>query len=154
MAERLIGSLLYDEHPKARPLKDRLKYPVIMLLVLVVIGALTYTFINYPYERRVQAFLDAIRDQRYEEAYGMWDGGEAYDMKRFLEDWGTDAYYTLGSTLEVVDSNTAGRGVIVYVSVHPDDETPTAIRVDKETRRLSYSPTNKYLRTRIYGPPE
>jgi hypothetical protein len=156
MAERLIGSLLYDEHPEprnARPWKDRLKYPVIIGLILTVGGGFLYKFINYPEEHQVRVFLDAVRAQDYDDAYAMWDGGEAYDMNRFLEDWGVEAYYTAGSALQVVDSNGSGGSVIVYVAVHPDDETPTALRVDKETRLLSYSPTNKYIRTSIYGLP-
>ncbi len=151
-----MGSLLYGDHPepkKARPWKDRLKYPVIFGLIFVVGGGLLYKFINYPEERQVQVFLDAVRAQRYDEAYAMWDGGPVYTMDRFLEDWGEDAYYTAGSILQVVDSNNSGPNVIVYVSVHPDDETPTALLVDKETKLLSYSPTNKYIRSSIYGLP-
>lgn len=156
MAERLIGSLIYGDHPepkKARPWKDRLKYPVIFGLIFVVGGGLLYKFVNYPEERQVQIFLDAVAEGRYEDAYAMWDGGSAYTMDRFLEDWGSEAYYTAGTVLRVVDSNSSGGSVIVYVSIHPEDKTPTAIRVDKETKRLSYSPTNKYIPTAIYGPP-
>ena len=156
MAERLIGSLIYGDHPnpkKARPWKDVLKVPVTIGLIFIVGGGLGYKFINYREEAQVQRFLDAVAEERFDDAFTMWDGGEAYDMERFLEDWGTEAYYTLGSTLEVVDSNNSGGAVIVYVSIHPDDETPTALRVAKETRLLSYSPTNKHLPIAIYGLP-
>jgi hypothetical protein len=156
MAERLIGSLVYGDHPEpkqARPWKERFKFPVTIGLILIVGGGLLYKFINYPEESRVQSFLDAVGEGRFDDAYAMWDGGEAYDIGRFLEDWGSDAYYTTGSTLEVVDSEGSGGSVIVYVSVHAEDDRPTALRVDKETRLLSYSPTSKYINTAIYGPP-
>ncbi len=156
MSERLIGSLVYGDHPepkKARPWKERLKYPVTIGLVLAVGGGLLYTFINYPEERQVRLFLEAVLAERYDEAFAMWDGGEAYDMDRFLEDWGPEAYYTADTMLRVVDSDNSGGAVIVYVAIHPDDETPTPLRVDKETRLLSFSPTSKYIREAIYGLP-
>ena len=156
MAERLIGSLIYGDHPdpkKARPWKDILKVPVTIGVIFIVGGLLGYNFINYREEAQVRRFLDAVAGERFDDAFAMWDGGEAYDMKRFLEDWGLDAYYTAGTTLEVVDSNSSGSAVIVYVSIHPDDEAPTALRVDKKTRLLSYSPTTKYIPMTIYGLP-
>lgn len=156
MAERFIGSLIYGDHPeprKARQWKGWYKVPVTIGLTVIVGGALLYKFINFPEEFQVQRFLDAVIEERYDDAFAMWNGGEAYDLERFLEDWGMDGYYTAGATLKVVDSNNNGGTVIVYVSVHADDEAPTALRVDKETKLLSYSPTNKYVPTAIYGPP-
>jgi hypothetical protein len=156
MAERLIGSLIYGDHPdpkNARPWKDRLKVPVAFGLVFIVGGGLLYKFVNFREEAQVQRFLDAVVEERYDDAFAMWDGGEAYGLDRFLEDWGMDAYYTTGTTLMVVDSNNSGGSIIVYVSIHPDDEAPTALRVDKETRLLSYAPSNKYIPTAIYGLP-
>jgi hypothetical protein len=156
MAERLIGSLLYDDHPEprqARAWKERLKVPVAIALIFIVGGGLLYKFVNFREEARVRAFLTAVAQERYEDAFAMWDGGQAYTLARFLEDWGSDAYYTAGTTLEIVDSNSSGGGVIVYVSIHADDQMPTAIRVDKESGLLSYSPTSKYIRTQIFGPP-
>ena len=65
-------------------------------------------------------------------------------MQDFLNDWGTDGYYTKGvSTAKVIDSNSRGPVVIVYVGIDKF-KLPLALRVDKETLKLSYSPTNKY----------
>jgi hypothetical protein len=155
MEDRLIGSLIYGDHPeprKARPWKQRLKAPVAITLILVVGGGLLYTFINFREEARVRSFLAAIAEERYEDAFAMWDAGPSYTFDRFLEDWGSEAYYTTGTTLEVVDSESSGGGVIVYVSIDESDPVPTAIRVDKETRLLSYSPTNKYQPVQIFAP--
>jgi hypothetical protein len=65
-------------------------------------------------------------------------------MQDFLDDWGKDGYYMKGvTTAEVIDSNSRGPVVVVYIGFDQRD-LPLAIRVDKETLKLSYSPTNKY----------
>jgi hypothetical protein len=146
MAEKLIGSLLYDDHPeprKARALKDRLKVPVALLLTLLVIGGGLYRFINYREESKVSAFLEAVAADQFEDAYAMWDGAERYDLEDFLEDWGDDGFYTTGlETFDVIDSNNRGSSVTVYATVN--NGFPIAILVDKETLLLSFAPENKY----------
>lgn len=146
MADKLIGSLIYDDHPepkKARPLKDRLKVPLAIVLALAIIGGLLYKFINYREESQVSAFLEAVADGLYEDAYAMWDGDERYDLDDFLVDWGDSGFYTTGMTTHaVIDSNTRGSRVVVYATVN--DGFPIAILVDKESLRLSFSPDNKY----------
>ncbi len=146
MAEKLIGSLIYDDHPeprKARPLKDRLKVPVSLILSLLIVGGLLYRFVNYREESRVSAFLEAIAADQFEDAYGMWDGDERYDIDDFLVDWGPNGFYTTGlETTDVIDSNNRGSSVIVYAIVN--DGFPIAVLVDKETLLLSFSPENKY----------
>ena len=146
MAEKLIGSLIHGDHPepgKARPLKDRLKIPVALLLTLLVIGGGLYRFINYREESRVSAFLETIAARQFEDAYAMWDGDERYDLGDFLEDWGEAGFYTTGlERFDVIDSNNRGSSVIVYATVN--DGFPIAILADKETLLLSFSPENKY----------
>lgn len=146
MAERLIGSLIHDDHPlprKARPWKERLKWPLILFLIIVVAGGILYKFVNYREEARVRVFLSAVAAGDYEAAYAMWDGHERYSLDGFLEDWGPDGYYTNSrADYEVIDSNGSGPSVIVYARVART--IPVAIRVDKETLGLSFSPRNKY----------
>jgi hypothetical protein len=146
MAERLIGSLIYDDHPPprmARPWKDRIKGPLTLFVVVGVIAGLAYTFANYREEARVGAFLSAIGEGDYDEAYSMWEGHERYSMESFLEDWGPDGYYTNDrGEYDVVDSNSHGSSVIVYARVART--VPVAIMVDKDALTLSFSPENKY----------
>jgi hypothetical protein len=147
MAEKLIGSLIHGEHvipKKARPWKERLKVPAAIGLVLIVIGGAAYKFANYREESRVHQFLESVIAGRYEAAFADWDAGGSYGMKEFLEDWGKEGFYTKGaSRTDVIDSNSSGKTVIVYVEIDTFNE-PVAIMVDKETLKLSYSPVNKY----------
>lgn len=146
MAGRLMGSLIYEDHPiprKARPWKERIRWPLAIFVLAGVTGGLLYQFANYREEARVQAFLEAVATGDYESAYGMWEGHDRYSLSSFLEDWGADGYYTnQRGDYDVVDSNSHGSSVIVYARVART--IPVAIMVDKEALTLSFSPENKY----------
>ena len=146
MADKIIGSLIYDDHPiprKSRAWKERLKVPLAIGIVLLVIGGIAWKFANFREEGRVRQFMDSIRASQYEVAYQMWDIEGRYRMEDFLQDWGHDGFYTKGMHDErIVDSNGKGGSVIVYVSI--DDRRPVALMVDKENLKISFSPTNKY----------
>ncbi len=147
MAEKIIGSLIYGDHPipkRGRAWKDRLKVPVSIGLVLLVIGGLAYKFANFQEERRVKLFMAAVEGGQYDDAYKNWDADEHYRMKDFLEDWGKEGYYSKGMhQARVVGSNGKGGAVVVYVAMD-NFKRPVALLVSKETMKLSFSPVNKY----------
>ncbi len=147
MADKLIGSLIYGDHvvpKKSRPWKQRLKVPVAVGLLVIVISVLAYKFANFREEGQTRDFLEAVLAGQYDAAFGMWEAQSGYLMKDFLSDWGKEGYYTKGiQKAEVIDSNTSGLVVIVYVALDTF-KAPLALRVDKETLKLSYSPVNKY----------
>jgi len=147
MADKLIGSLLYDEHPipkRSRALKERLKVPVAIALVLIFISGIAYKFANFREERSVRRFVAAIENGQYDVAYQDWDADGRYTVKDFLQDWGKDGYYTKGMhDARVVDSNGKGGSVVVYLGID-SLKSPVALRVDKETLKISFSPVSKY----------
>ena len=147
MAEKIIHSLIYDDHPipkKSRALKERLKVPVAIALVLIFVSGVVYKFANFREERRVRQFMSAIENGQYDSAYQEWDAGGRYTMKDFLQDWGKEGYYTKGMhDARVIDSNGKGSAVVVYVGID-SLKNPVALRVDKETLKLSFSPESKY----------
>jgi len=147
MADRLIGSLLYDDHPipkKSRALKDRLKVPAAIALVLIFVSGIAYKFANYREERRVRQFVGAIEKEQYDAAYREWDADGRYTMNDFLQDWGKEGYYTKGMhEARVIDSNGRGGAVVVYLAID-SLKSPVALRVDKETMKISFSPVSKY----------
>ena len=149
MAEKLIGSLIYGEHAapkKQRPWKDRLKVPLTIGIVLIVIGGTAYKFANYREEHLVATFLSNVRQGHYDAAFANWESDDHYTMKDFLVDWGKEGYYTKGSEkFSVNDSNTSGSAVVVYVALD-NFRAPIALRVDKQTLKISFSPVNKYKR--------
>ena len=147
MADKLIGSLLYDDHPipkKSRALKDRLKVPAAIFLVLIFVSGIAYKFANYREERRIRQFVGAIEGGQYELAYQQWDSDSRYTMNDFLQDWGKEGYYTKGMhDARVIDSNGRGAAVVVYLAID-SLKSPVALRVDKETMKISFSPVSKY----------
>ena len=147
MAEKLIGSLIYGTHvvpKKQRPWTQRLKVPVAILTVALVIAGLGYKFINYREERHVMNFIGLLQQGQYDAAFAAWDSDSHYAMKDFLVDWGKDGYYMENlKEFSVVDSNSSGGAVIVYVQFDTF-KAPVAIRVDKETLKMTFSPVNKY----------
>jgi hypothetical protein len=147
MAEKIIRSLIYDDHPipkRSRALKDRLKVPVAIALVLIFVSGLAYKFANYREERRVRQFMEVVRSGQYETAYQQWDAEGRYTMTDFLQDWGMDGYYTKGMhESHIVTSNSQGSGVIVYVGID-SLKSPVALLVNKESLKISFSPVSKY----------
>ncbi len=146
MADKIIGSLLYDAHPipkKSRAWKERLKVPVAIAVVLLVIGGTAYKFANYREEGRVREFIETVQSGQFETAFQIWNTTGNYRIQDFLQDWGRDGFYTKGMhDAKIVDSNSQGTSVIVYLGI--DDLTPVALLVDKETLKISFSPVNKY----------
>jgi len=147
MAEKIIGSLLHDDHPipkRSRALKERLKVPFVIGLVLIFLGGIAYKFANFREERRVRQFIAAVQNGQYDSAYQEWDSDGRYTMKDFLQDWGKEGYYTKGMhEARVVDSNSKGSAVVVYLGID-SLKYPVALRVDKESLRISFSPVSKY----------
>src|SRR5437667_12716467 len=146
MADKIIGSLIYDNHPipkKSRAWKEWIKFPVAIGIVLLVIGGIAWKFANFREEGRVRQFIQAVQGGQYDAAYQLWDVEGRYRMEDFLQDWGRDGFYTKGmQEARVVDSNGKGGSVIVYVAI--DNRRPVALMVDKESLKISFSPTNKY----------
>jgi hypothetical protein len=103
-----------------------------------------YKFANYREERRVRQFMETVQSGQLDTAYQQWDAGGRYSIKDFAADWGKDGYYTKGMhEAHVVDSNSQGSSVVVYVGIDTL-RSPVALLVDKETLKISFSPNSKY----------
>jgi len=145
----MVGSLIYGNHKvpkKSRPWKERWKLPTAVALVFLAIIVVAYEFCNYREEGAVKQFLGNVFSGNMEAAFSEWDlEGGSYNMKRFTEDWGNDGFYRKGATTgKVIDSNGKGSAVVVYVDI-AGQRFPLALRVDKQTLKISYAPNNKYI---------
>ena len=141
-------SLLYDDHPipkKSRALKERLKVPVAIRVGSDLYRRHRVQVRQLPGRRPAcSTSCRTIESGQYDEAYQEWDADGRYTIKDFLQDWGKDGYYTKGMhEASVVDSNGAGGAVTVYVGID-SLKSPVALRVDKETLKISFSPVSKY----------
>jgi hypothetical protein len=148
MREPMVGSLIFGDHKipkKSRPWKERLKIPLAVGVVFLALVVVIYEYHNYREERAVTQFLNEVFSNHSDDAFAEWDiEGGSYTKQDFLSDWGKDGYYTKGvSSAKVIDSNSKGPVVVVYIGFDTF-KLPLAVRVDKQTLKLSYSPTNKY----------
>jgi hypothetical protein len=148
MKEPMVGSLLYGDHKvpkKSRSWQERVKLPGIVIVVFIVLGFVAYKYYNFQQERSVTEFLAEVSSGQIDTAFSKWDvEGGSYTMKDFVSDWGKEGYYTKGATSKkVIDSNSRGQEVVVYVDIDTF-KVPLALRVNRETLKLSYSPNNKY----------
>jgi hypothetical protein len=146
MTAKLIGNLITGDHvaPKpSMPLQQKFTVAVALFAVISLGGFLVWKFINYREESRVTSFLDAVAHGQYDRAYASWDADERYKMKDFLEDFGSEGFYTKGMhTGRVVNSKGQGGAVVVCVKLD-NFQKQLPIRVDKESLKLSYSPVDK-----------
>ena len=146
MAAKLIGNLITGDHvaPKpGMPLQRKLSIAVALFVVVSFGGFLIWKFINYREESRVTGFLDAIAHGQYDRAYASWDADDRYKMKDFLEDFGSEGFYTKNMhSARVVNSKGQGGAVVVCVQLDKFQKQ-LPIRVDKESLKLSYSPVDK-----------
>jgi hypothetical protein len=144
----MVGSLIYGDHkvPKrSRPWKERWKLPAAIIALFILLSFLGYKYCNYRQESSVTEFLTDVKQGNLDAAFAKWEiEGSSYTMKDFMSDWGKDGYYTKGATSsKVIDSNSRGTEVVVYVDINTF-QIPLALRVNKETLKISYSPNNKY----------
>ncbi|HEX4997105.1 MAG TPA: hypothetical protein VFY29_02700 [Terriglobia bacterium] len=146
MAEKLISSLIYGEHPIPRPpfWKRHLKKLAATAVILLVVSGAVYKYINYREEARVREFFEDISSGNYDAAYARWDSnGSRYAMGDFLQDWGSEGYYTKGaSAVRIMTSHGQGSSVIVQVAIDKFSK-PVALRVNKETMKLSFAPNTR-----------
>ncbi|SEG42680.1 hypothetical protein SAMN05421819_2872 [Bryocella elongata] len=114
---------------------------IVLLIVLTFVGYVTghgWLFSNYPSQRKVDKFLNAIEAKDYAKAYGIYnndadwashaDKYKDYPLARFTEDWTTHSPIEAPITSHHVDasatdgSGTFGTGVIVAVNVNDKKE--------------------------------
>src|SRR6266480_2871851 len=100
--------------------KDRsLRVPLVLALVVVAACLLLYRFANFREERAVRLFLEELKAGNYPKAYQLWGPSPAYSYKDFMADWGEQGYYGRPKSFKILDSQTRGSGVIVYVQIEP-----------------------------------
>ena len=128
------------------------------LLLLALIGLLTYRFWNWREERAVDRFFTHLEQKDYEGAYGVWmaDAGwrqhspkyTRYTYDDFYRDWGPGGQWGLIKSHKIeaaVRPPKGGSGVIVVVIINQRAEK-AFLWVEKSDLTLSFSPYEVELR--------
>ncbi len=120
---------------KSRPLL----VPVGLALAVIAACLLLYRFANFREERVVRQFLDEVKAGNYQQAYKVWGPSSTYSYGDFTSDWGERGYYGKVTGYRIVDSQTRGTGVVVYVKFE-HLKKPMAFWVERKTRALGFAP--------------
>jgi hypothetical protein len=109
--------------------------------ILLAVGGFFY-FRTWSQERAIGRFVDALEQQKYEDAYQMWCTAAKpcrfYPLDKFKEDWGPQGHYGKVSDLKFGAVDYCKSGVVFEV------ETPTlpafGLWVERETNLISFAP--------------
>jgi hypothetical protein len=141
------------EAPVYDPRRERRKKIIIAAVVLLVIVAavLAYLYRNWPEERVVGKFFDALVARDFEKAYGIWLADPAwkqhpqkysqYSFHDFYQDWGPGGEWGIIRSYRIDGSATPkhGSGVVVVVTINERSQQ-ARIWVEKKDKTLTFSP--------------
>jgi hypothetical protein len=146
----------YDPRP-ARKKRDR----ILALIVLVIVAGLVWwQFRFWPEEHQVDRFFDALQQQNYEHAYGIWMHDpewkqhpgkySRYSYNDFVKDWGPGGEWGIIKSHHVdgaaVPKGYSGSpfaiasGVVVVVTVNDRVADKAHVWVQKDDKTLGFSP--------------
>jgi hypothetical protein len=152
---------LFEAQPfdEARARKRR-NIIVISIVTVIVIAALLWLNRFWPEEHIVGQFFNALEQQKFEKAYGVWmqdpdwkqhpDNFKRYSYNDFIKDWGPGGEWGIVKSHHIdctaVPSGYSGSpfatasGVVVVVTVNDRVADKASIWVQKEDKTLGLSP--------------
>ena len=144
----LLDAKQYDPE-KSRKKRSRI---ISAILVVIVLAFLAWWFRYWPQERVVGHFFQALQQQDYNKAYGIWmhdpdwqkhpQAHSKYPFNEFYRDWGPGGEWGLIKTEKVYGASTCpgpSSGVVVDVIVNGRTEH-AQVWVEKSDKTLSFPP--------------
>ncbi len=142
---------------RARKKRNRI---IVLVLVVIVIGVACWLLRFWPEEHLVDRFFDALQQQNYDQAYGVWmhdpdwkqhpDKYSQYPYNDFIKDWGPSGEWGIIKSHHVdgaaVPKGYSGSpfatasGVVVVVTVNDRIADKAHIWVQKNDKTLGFSP--------------
>lgn len=158
---------LFEAHPYD-PSQARKKRNIIIAIVFVVIIVVIFWWQLrfWPEERVVDRFFDALQQQKFEQAYGIWMNDPDWQQHRqrysrytyddFMKDWGPGGEWGIIKSHKIFGAGYPPRGhgaptfgtpsgVVVIVTVNDRIADKASLWVQKGDKTLGFSP---------YVPPE
>lgn len=148
MSTSIFEPTTYD--PKRSKRKKWIIVGVVVAALLAVF--LWFQFRNWPEERVVNHFFQALEARDYEKAYGIWMADPEwkqhpgqhprYRYGDFYLDWGPGGEYGLINShhIDGTANPKRGSGVVVVVTVNERVEPKSRLWVEKSDKTMSYSP--------------
>ena len=123
--------------------EKKVKLLAISAALIIVTSATAYfTFRDFSEERKITAFLDAVKRQDFKTAYTFWGCTQEapcrdYSFEKFMEDWGPRGDNFKFATGEVHDNERCGTGYLAAVG--PADRG-VSLWVERSTGIVGYAP--------------
>jgi hypothetical protein len=108
------------------------------VFVLLLSGYGYWRLRNFAEERQALHFFQALQRKDFEEAYRIWQPGDSYKFKDFLEDWGDRGLQGPVESFRIVRSRRRGTGVIVEVQVNRKENV--RLWVERGDKSLTFPP--------------
>ncbi|MGH9783689.1 MAG: hypothetical protein ACRD88_05840, partial [Terriglobia bacterium] len=108
------------------------------VFVLLLSGYGYWRFRNFAEERQALHFFQALQRKDFEEAYRIWQPGDSYKFKDFLEDWGDQGLQGPVESFRIVRSRRRGTGVIVEIQVNRKENV--RLWVERGDKSLTFPP--------------
>ena len=144
----LLDAKEYDPRKERRRKKIIISAVVFILLVLF----LGWWFRFWPEEHVANRFFDALQNQNYEAAYGIWfqdpqwkqhpERYPKYSYKDFYQDWGPGGEWGRIKSHKIYAAGSppgGGSGVIIDMTVN-DRTEPARVWVQKADKTMTFSP--------------
>jgi hypothetical protein len=135
-------ALLDENYGVADAKRSRVRWRIVLwgLLAVAVGVSLFFTFRNWREERTMNRFLALLREQKYQDAYALWDDPEtrsSYPPEKFIADFGPSGEFANVGTakIEIIDS--CGDGV-VFTLVFPG-KPPLGLVVVRATNVIGFA---------------
>lgn len=131
---------MFDNIKPIDPKSERRRRYLIsgLVFVLLLSGYGYYQFRNYAEERQARSFFEALQRKDFAEAYRIWQPGDSYKFKDFLEDWGDQGLQGPVERFRIVRSRRRGTGVIVQVRVNGSQDV--SLWVERRDKSLTFPP--------------
>ena len=144
------------------PAPERKKLRLILAIAggIIVIGILWWMFRFWPEEHVVDQFFDALQQQNYEKAYGVWmhdpdwkqhpEKYARYKYNEFVQDWGPGSEWGVIKSHRIYGTGVpkghsgspfaTASGVVVVVTVNDRISDKARIWVQNDDKTLGFSP--------------
>ena len=129
---------LLDTTPPKPPIHFR-RYIILGVLIFLIAEGLYFGLRNYPEERAVTRFLTALKQEKFQEAYRLWQPSPSYSFQDFLHDWGTQGDYGKIREFQILGTRAKGSSLVIVTIKVNNVALPLDIVVDRKTKGLSYS---------------
>jgi hypothetical protein len=125
--------------PPPKPSRHIWRYIVLGFLILLLAEGLYLALRNYPSERAVTRFLTALEQQKFQEAYRIWQPSPSYSYQSFLGDWGEHGDYGRVHEFQILGARSKGASLVVVTIKINNVDPPLDLIVDRKTKGISYS---------------